>query len=107
MKRRGETHSENAEYRDIEMPRNTAIGFWLGGLAFVLGFALIWHIWWLVGSAFLGMLGAVILRSFDDHTEYRIPAAEVARLEQLRRDRVSPANESTLASDLQPVDSSR
>jgi cytochrome o ubiquinol oxidase subunit 1 len=107
MKRRGETHSENAEYRDIEMPRNTAIGFWLGGLAFVLGFALIWHIWWLAGSAFLGMLGAVILRSFDDHTEYRIPAAEVARLEQLRRDRVSPANESTLASDLQPVDSSR
>ena len=36
-------------YEPIEMPRNSPTGFITGFFATVTGFALIWHIWWLVG----------------------------------------------------------
>src|SRR5262249_31637974 len=45
------------EYRPIEMPKNSAIGFVNAFFAVVTGFALIWHIWWI---AALGLLGAFV-----------------------------------------------
>ena len=42
------------EYHDIEMPRNSAAGFICAFFATIMGFALIWHIWWLVAVAFVG-----------------------------------------------------
>ena len=38
--------------QDIHMPRNTGAGVILGGLAFVLGFAMVWYIWWLAIASF-------------------------------------------------------
>ncbi|MGB6956000.1 MAG: cbb3-type cytochrome c oxidase subunit I, partial [Bradyrhizobium sp.] len=35
------------EYRDIEMPRNSPTGFVCAFFATIMGFALIWHIWWM------------------------------------------------------------
>jgi cytochrome o ubiquinol oxidase subunit I len=53
-------------------------------LAFMFGFAIVWHIWWLVILAALGMLFTVIARSIDDDIHYVIPAAEVERIENER-----------------------
>jgi cytochrome o ubiquinol oxidase subunit 1 len=89
------------------MPRNTPAGFAIGMLAFVLGFAAIWHIWWLAALGALGLLGTVIARSFNDEIEYVIPAAEVARIEteRLRRMAEPPCRERArhTPSNLQPV----
>ena len=38
------------EYRDVEMPRNSPTGFVCAFFATIMGFALIWHIWWMVGA---------------------------------------------------------
>ena len=48
MKERGVVYQPPRAYEDIEMPKNSAVGVVLGGLAFVLGFAMVWQIWWLV-----------------------------------------------------------
>jgi cytochrome o ubiquinol oxidase subunit 1 len=86
------------------MPRNSALGPAIGAFAFVFGFAMIWHIWWLAGLSALAMLGSVILRSFDDDIEYVIPAAEVERTEQQRRRlREQAESASTLEPDSQTV----
>jgi cytochrome o ubiquinol oxidase subunit 1 len=66
------------------MPRNTAIGVIVGGLAFALGFAMIWHIWWLAIGSALAILAPVTVRSFQDEIEYRLPASEVAAIEDRR-----------------------
>jgi cytochrome o ubiquinol oxidase subunit I len=101
MKREGHAlPPEPVHYSDIWMPKNTGAGFYLGGLSFILGFALIWHIFWMAALALVGMIGIVIARSFDDDTEYKIPAAEVARIERRRLSPQSPgirplANDST------------
>ena len=36
---------------------------------------------WLAALGLIGALVCVIIRSFDEHTEYILPAAEVERLE--------------------------
>jgi len=104
MKQQGLDKAQPRPYEDIHMPRNSALGPVLGAFAFVFGFAMIWHIWWLVGLSAIGMLGGVILRSFDDDIEYVIPAAEVERTErQRRRLRQQAETPSTLEPDSQTV----
>jgi cytochrome o ubiquinol oxidase subunit 1 len=102
LKRRGIAYRAPARYSDILMPRNTAIGVVVGGLAFTLGFAMVWHIWWLALGSALAILVAVAVRSFEDETEYRISAAEVAAIEDLRLEALarSPRREIEQASAL-------
>lgn len=69
-------------YQDIHMPKNTATGLYISGFLFLLGFAAVWHIWWLVAVGFLGALIIFIQRAFDEHTSYIIPAKELEKMEQ-------------------------
>ncbi|WP_300156224.1 cytochrome o ubiquinol oxidase subunit I [Solidesulfovibrio sp.] len=94
MKQRGEAFRPPAAYEAIEMPKNCAHGFLLGILAFLFGFAMIWHIWWLAVAGFLGLLAVVVARSMNDDTTEIIPAAEVARIEDLYFKRLAAAGRS-------------
>ncbi len=70
------------QYRDIYMPKNSGIGFVIGMLALLGGFAIVWHMWWLVLICLLMIVGLVIYKTFDDDSEYRITAAKLAKLEK-------------------------
>jgi cytochrome o ubiquinol oxidase subunit 1 len=72
-------------YQDIEMPRNSATGVVCAFFAAFLGFALIWQIWWLAALAFVGAFATFVVFAWRDRTEYRIPAAEVARIDRENR----------------------
>ena len=67
-------------YHDIELPRNSATGFVCAFLATFLGFAMIWHIWWLAILSFAGAFVTFVVFAWRDRAEYFIPAAEVARI---------------------------
>jgi cytochrome o ubiquinol oxidase subunit I len=69
-------------YQDIEMPRNSPTGFVCAFFATIMGFALIWHIWWMVAAGFVGAVATFVVFAWRDHDEYVIPAAEVARIDQ-------------------------
>jgi cytochrome o ubiquinol oxidase subunit 1 len=84
MKEKGVAYSRPDQYTDIEMPKNAPHGLILGVMAFIFGFAVIWHIWWLVILSVLGTIITVIARSVDDDIHYVIPAAEVERIENER-----------------------
>jgi cytochrome o ubiquinol oxidase subunit 1 len=68
-------------YVDIEMPKSTAAGFFVGVVSGILAFGLIWHIWWLVVAAFLGIIGTVLARAFQEETDYIVSAKEVSEIE--------------------------
>ena len=87
MKERGIADQVPTRYEDILMPNNTGAGFTIGALSFFLGFALIWHIWWMAIAAALGSVVTVVVRSLVDEDEYLIPAEEVARIESQQRAR--------------------
>ena len=68
-------------YAEIHMPRNTGTGVILSAAAAVLGFALIWHIWWLAILAFAGAIVVAIGHSFNENRDYYVQGDEVARTE--------------------------
>jgi cytochrome o ubiquinol oxidase subunit 1 len=75
-------HVREKRYEDIHLPKNTASGIFLSLFIFLLGFGLIWQIYWLVFLGFIGSLIVLIQRTFDEETEYTLTAAEVAKLEK-------------------------
>ncbi|MEY2170403.1 MULTISPECIES: cytochrome o ubiquinol oxidase subunit I [unclassified Rhodanobacter] len=77
-------YPRHAHYADIHMPRNTGVGVVMGGFATLLGFGLIWHIWWLAILGLAGMIGAFIARSYDRDVDYYVPGAEVEKIERER-----------------------
>ena len=82
MKKRG-VDLKGATFVPIHMPRNKATGFIMAGCMFVTGFALIWHIWWLVIAGFAATVATLIRHAFDDDRDYHIGADEVRKSEAL------------------------
>ena len=82
-----ETRSLGPEpaYKDIELPRNSATGVVCAFFASSFGFAMIWHIWWLAALSLIGAFATFVAFAWRDRVEYRIPAAEVARIDRANR----------------------
>ena len=80
MKRNGYVRPTSG-FLAIHMPKGTAAGITLAGISLVFGFAMIWHIWWLAGLSFAGLIGAAIAHTFNYDRDYHIPAEEVTRTE--------------------------
>jgi cytochrome o ubiquinol oxidase subunit I len=82
---------EEPAYANIEMPRNSPTGFACAFFATFMGFALIWHIWWMVGLAALGAYATFVVFAWRDTEEYLIPAETVARIDRANRSARSAA----------------
>jgi cytochrome o ubiquinol oxidase subunit 1 len=78
------------EYRSIESPKNSATGFVTAFFAVVTGFALIWHIWWMVGVGLAGAFVTLLAFAFRDKEEEEIPAALIARFDRISNAEVRP-----------------
>jgi len=78
---RNTPYFEKQHYEDIHMPKNSAMGLYIGGCALVFGFAMIWHMFWLAAIGFIGILSFLITRLSDDDTDYYVPAQVVAEVE--------------------------
>jgi cytochrome o ubiquinol oxidase subunit 1 len=72
------------QYEDIHMPSNTSAGFFIGMFALVLGFAGVWHIWWLAILGFVGIVATAIIYSSQKNEGYYIPADTVRKIEEQR-----------------------
>ncbi|MBV8682203.1 MAG: cbb3-type cytochrome c oxidase subunit I [Caulobacteraceae bacterium] len=75
------------EYEDLEMPRNSPTGFVCAFFAVMMGFALIWHIWWLLVLGFIGAYATLVVFAWRDLHERIIPKEEVARIDLENRAR--------------------
>ncbi|MCZ2895028.1 cytochrome o ubiquinol oxidase subunit I, partial [Burkholderia thailandensis] len=83
-KERGLGTGKHAEYRDIHMPSNTSAGLLVGVFSLVLGFAAVWHIWWLAIAGLAGIVVTVIAYSASENDGYYIPADTVRKIEEKR-----------------------
>src|SRR5207248_2002160 len=82
---------EELRYTDIEMPRNSPTGFICAFFAAFMGFALIWHIWWMVALAALGAYATFVVFAWRDRHDDIIPAEAVARIDRASRHALSEA----------------
>lgn len=72
-------------YEDIHLPRNTPMGLYIGVLSLILGFAMVWHIWWLALLSFAGIVTCVIIRLSGKDVHDHISAEEVKIIEDSYR----------------------
>jgi cytochrome o ubiquinol oxidase subunit 1 len=80
-----------AGFKPITIPRNTGAGIVLAGLSLVLGFALVWYIWWLAAVAFVALLAVAIGHTFDYTRTFDIPANDIKRSEDDRTRQLAAA----------------
>ena len=73
--------ADPADYEDIYLPKNTAIGLYMAVAAGILGFGMVWHMFWVAPLCIIAIICLIIWRSWQMDTEIVIPAAEVARIE--------------------------
>jgi cytochrome o ubiquinol oxidase subunit 1 len=77
--------SDEPHYEPIEMPLNSPVGVICAFFTFFCGFALIWHIWWVVVLGLICAFATFVWYAWRDEHEHEIPAAEVARIDRERR----------------------
>ena len=65
----------------IHVPKNTGFGVYLGIASFVIGFAVIWHIWWLAVASLVALFAIAIASTQRENTERTISASKVASIE--------------------------
>ncbi len=82
-------------YAPIHMPKNTGAGVVMGLLSTVLGFALIWHIWWLAAVSFVGLIASFVIRTYNYDVDYYVQPEDIARIEQAHRQNVQQALQAT------------
>lgn len=66
-----------ASYQKIHMPSYTATGVLIGLSATVMGFALIWYIWWLAIVGVAGIMIAWLAYSFKRNKDFYVPVDEI------------------------------
>jgi cytochrome o ubiquinol oxidase subunit I len=74
----------------LSVPTHSPLGFLVSIFAVILGFSLIWHIWWL---AFVGLAGAVTVclrHAWRIDLEDLVSVAEIAAHERKHQTQVSP-----------------
>jgi len=83
MKKRGAERPVEG-FIPIHMPKNTGTGVILSAISIALGFALVWHIWWLAALSLLAIIGVSIAHTFNYNRDYYIPASDVTKVEAER-----------------------
>lgn len=77
--------TEEPVYAPIHLPKNTGLGIYIAGAALVFGFAIIWHITWLIIAALIAMIISVAYRLSQDETEYTVSVATIKKIETARK----------------------
>lgn len=81
-KQTGYAHQNSNNYHDILMPKNSSVGLFIGLFSLIFGFAMVWHIWWLVVLSMLAIMLTIMIPGFNDGLYYYIPADEVEEIEE-------------------------
>jgi cytochrome o ubiquinol oxidase subunit 1 len=82
MKEQGLLNEPLPSYRKIHMPKNTGTGVVVSAFVTALGFALIWHIWWLAIGGIATAILVAIIHSFNEDRDYYVPPDVVAQTER-------------------------
>lgn len=77
-------HHEAPQYEDIELPKNSPLGMYIAAGAFMAGFGIVWHMWWLAVVGVIAVIIVMVIRSMDENTEYVISAEKIAKMEKAR-----------------------
>jgi cytochrome o ubiquinol oxidase subunit 1 len=73
----------------LVVPKHSALGFFVAFFAVILGFSLIWHIWWLAIVGLLGAIVASLRHAWRTELEDNVSVATIAEHERAHQSRVA------------------
>jgi cytochrome o ubiquinol oxidase subunit 1 len=73
MKRGQSEGAAEPRFEAISMPKNTPIGVVIAFFATIMGFALIWHIWWMAIVGLIGVAVAALVHAWRVSARSRFP----------------------------------
>lgn len=74
-----------APYEDVHLPKNSMLGIVVAAGAFMAGFGIVWHMWWLAGVGLVTIIVTIIVRSMNEEPEYTITAKEIEKMDKKAR----------------------
>jgi cytochrome o ubiquinol oxidase subunit 1 len=82
-----------AESRLIELavPKHTPLGFFVAFFMVILGFSMIWHIWWLAVVALLGAIAVCLRHAWRSELENYVSVETIAEHERAHQAQVARA----------------
>jgi cytochrome o ubiquinol oxidase subunit 1 len=78
-------------YKPIHMPKNTATGFVASLFAGAFGFAMVWHIMWMIAFGLIGLIVVIAHRTFQKDVDYYIQPEALADYAKAYRERAALA----------------
>jgi cytochrome o ubiquinol oxidase subunit 1 len=75
----------------LSVPKHSALGFFVAFFMVILGFSLIWHIWWLAIVGLVGAIGAGLRHAWRTELEDHVPLATIAEHERAHQSRAAQA----------------
>lgn len=81
MKKNSIDYHTSKQYSPIHMPKNTPSGIIIALFTLGMDFALIWHIWWMAITSFIGLIVSWIMHSFKQDVDYYVSVEEVEHIE--------------------------
>lgn len=77
--------NKQPDYQPIIMPRNTASGLYIGLLSLLTGFAIVWHIVWLIPVGVISIILLMLIRTSNTNSTFKVSVAEIKKNEAGRR----------------------
>lgn len=74
--------TKGVAHESIEVPKNTPVALQIGLAAFVVGFGIIWHMWWLALLGVVFVVALVIIATLREDIEKTITSVEIVALEK-------------------------
>ena len=68
-------------FEEIEVPKNSPLGFFIAFFAVTGGFGMIWHIFWLGALSLAAIIALIAVLSWDADDEYVLSAANVKAMQ--------------------------
>ncbi len=99
VKKYGLAYKRPEKYSRIHMPKNTWAGIVISGFSLVMGFAMIWHIWWMAILGTLGMVVSWIIYAFEKEKDYYVEIEEVEAIENKHHEDIAHANDKRTKDD--------
>jgi len=75
----------------LQIPKHSALGVFVAFFAVILGFSLIWHIWWLAIVGLLGVLVVTLRHAWRTDLEEQVSVAVIAEHERAHHSQGAPA----------------
>jgi len=77
--------TKERQLEPIEVPKSSPAGFVIAFFAVIIGFAMIWHIWWMAGAGASGVFLTMLAFAFREEEEMEVSVQQIVRFEQLNR----------------------